>query len=58
MSEDKFDLSGEKSIIGRAVVLHAGTDDLGKGGDDGNTILFCFVICRRLNFSNYFRELR
>ena len=36
MSEDKFDLSGDKSIIGRAVVLHAGTDDLGKGGDDGS----------------------
>ena len=24
----------ENSIVGRAVVVHAGTDDLGEGGDD------------------------
>ncbi|KAI0755171.1 superoxide dismutase [Daedaleopsis nitida] len=27
-------LNGPLSIIGRAVVVHAGTDDLGRGGDD------------------------
>ncbi|KAI0775534.1 superoxide dismutase [Trametes elegans] len=27
-------LNGPLSIIGRSVVLHAGTDDLGRGGDD------------------------
>merc|ERR1711991_448224 len=33
--EDKqLTLVGEFSIIGRAVVVHAGTDDLGKGGHD------------------------
>ena len=36
VSEDRFELSGERSIVGRAAVLHAGTDDLGLGGDEGN----------------------
>lgn len=27
-------LLGENSIVGRTVVVHAGTDDLGKGGND------------------------
>ncbi|KAI9060870.1 hypothetical protein FKP32DRAFT_1760000 [Trametes sanguinea] len=27
-------LNGPLSIVGRAVVVHAGTDDLGRGGDD------------------------
>lgn len=29
-------LTGRTSVMGRAVVLHAGVDDLGKGGDDGS----------------------
>ncbi|KAF6006648.1 Superoxide dismutase [Cu-Zn] [Brettanomyces bruxellensis] len=29
-------LIGANSIIGRTVVVHAGTDDLGKGGDAGS----------------------
>ncbi|TCD60810.1 Superoxide dismutase [Cu-Zn] [Steccherinum ochraceum] len=33
--EDKFiSLNGPLSIVGRSVVLHAGTDDLGKGGNE------------------------
>ncbi|KAI0822215.1 superoxide dismutase [Trametes gibbosa] len=33
--EDSFiSLNGPLSIVGRAVVVHAGTDDLGKGGDE------------------------
>ncbi|EIW59681.1 uncharacterized protein TRAVEDRAFT_46982 [Trametes versicolor FP-101664 SS1] len=33
--EDTFiSLNGPLSIVGRAVVVHAGTDDLGRGGDD------------------------
>jgi len=37
---DKMDsgisLSGENNILGRGVVIHAGQDDLGRGGDDGS----------------------
>jgi len=32
----RFELEGKNSIVGRAVVLHAGQDDLGQGGDDGS----------------------
>jgi len=34
LSDRIITLNGPFSIIGRAVVVHAGTDDLGKGGDD------------------------
>ena len=30
----RIDLTGERSIVGRSVVVHADVDDLGKGGDD------------------------
>ena len=30
----RVDLSGDRSIVGRAMVIHADEDDLGKGGDD------------------------
>jgi len=30
---ERIDLIGERSIIGRAIVVHENTDDLGKGGD-------------------------
>lgn len=29
-------LSGEQSVVGRACMVHALTDDLGLGGDDGS----------------------
>merc|ERR1712002_1029909 len=29
-------LSGDNSILGKAIVIHEGTDDLGKGGDEGS----------------------
>ena len=35
VEEDRFVLEGVNSLRGRAVVLHAGTDDLGLGGDNG-----------------------
>jgi Cu-Zn family superoxide dismutase len=31
--DDKISLYGDFSIVGRAVVVHAGEDDLGKKGD-------------------------
>ena len=36
VTSPQFELEGENSIVGRAVVLHAGQDDLGQGGDDGS----------------------
>ena len=29
----RVDLVGNRSIVGRSVVVHAGVDDLGRGGD-------------------------
>ena len=29
-------MSGERSIIGRAIVVHEGIDDLGLGGNEGS----------------------
>jgi len=34
LEDDLVQLSGEFSVIGRAMVCHAGEDDLGKGGHD------------------------
>jgi len=34
LEDSLISLNGPLSIVGRAVVLHAGTDDLGKGGDE------------------------
>ncbi|KAG8823593.1 Superoxide dismutase [Cu-Zn] [Serendipita sp. 411] len=35
-SDSIISLKGIKSIVGRAIVVHTGTDDLGKGGNDGS----------------------
>ena len=32
----RFNLKGKNSVVGRAVVLNAGEDDLGLGGDEGS----------------------
>ncbi|KAF8900343.1 superoxide dismutase [Mucidula mucida] len=32
--DDFISLEGERNIVGRAIVVHASTDDLGKGGND------------------------
>ena len=29
----RVDLLGDRSVVGRGIVVHAGPDDLGKGGD-------------------------
>lgn len=31
---ERIDLIGERSVVGRAVVVHKDEDDLGKGGDE------------------------
>jgi len=36
LKDNVVSLTGEQSIIGRAIVLHDGEDDLGKGGDAGS----------------------
>ena len=30
----RVDLIGDRSVVGRAIVVHADEDDLGKGGDE------------------------
>ena len=30
----RVDLTGDRSIVGRSIVIHSGEDDLGKGGDE------------------------
>ena len=34
--DEQIKLSGEYSVIGRGIVVHADEDDLGKGGDSGS----------------------
>ena len=34
ITDNQIPLTGPNSIVGRAVVVHAGEDDLGKGGHD------------------------
>ncbi|KAK2748945.1 Superoxide dismutase [Cu-Zn] [Myotisia sp. PD_48] len=34
MTDSQVKLIGEHSVLGRTVVTHAGTDDLGRGGDE------------------------
>lgn len=36
ITDDWISLNGINSIIGRGLVIHAGRDDMGKGGDDGS----------------------
>jgi len=31
---ERVDLTGERSVVGRAIVVHSDVDDLGKGGDE------------------------
>lgn len=33
----RVDLSGDRSVVGRAIVVHADEDDLGQGGDEEST---------------------
>jgi len=35
--DDMAKLTGVDSVLGRAIVIHAGRDDLGRGGDHGST---------------------
>ena len=30
----RVDLTGDRSVVGRAIVIHSKEDDLGKGGDE------------------------
>lgn len=41
LSDDKISLFGKNSIIGRTLVIHAGTDDLGKGGNEESAKVSC-----------------
>ncbi|KAL9082273.1 MAG: hypothetical protein Q9159_006559 [Coniocarpon cinnabarinum] len=34
VSDNQVKLIGQQSVIGRTIVVHAGTDDLGKGGNE------------------------
>ena len=34
VQDNQVKLIGQQSVIGRTVVVHAGTDDLGKGGNE------------------------
>jgi len=36
MEDSQVTLNGLNSVIGRGVVIHAGRDDMGKGGDEGS----------------------
>merc|ERR1711981_302309 len=36
MEDEQLSLTGINNILGRGVVIHAGKDDMGKGGDDGS----------------------
>jgi len=54
----RIDLTGERSVVGRAVVVHSDQDDLGQGGDEeslktGNAgdRLACGVITLKENIS-------
>ncbi|KAF8271951.1 superoxide dismutase [Lactarius quietus] len=56
LTDNLISLNGPRSILGRAVVVHAGTDDLGLGGDEeslktGNAgaRAACGIIGRRRN---------
>jgi Cu-Zn family superoxide dismutase len=36
ITDSQLSLNGLNSIIGRGVVVHAGRDDMGRGGDEGS----------------------
>jgi len=36
IEDHKVKMSGADSVIGKAIVIHADMDDLGRGGDDGS----------------------
>ena len=37
LTAERVDLTGDRSVVGRAIVIHADKDDLGKGGDEEST---------------------